>query len=413
MNLEELTNWGFSLADEAIHSADKTGNKATKIQAGTNDLLILLNNPEMLKKIDSSELLRMIPKLPEAASLSLRCKQFEQLAEVVVIFASSQRVWEKHFQANYQKYDEIWETINEGLQLLQEKHQNLSDEARQRGEHLSVEFTKDLAIIKEIINPVQKEPCLPERLENGISCNQSDLVKVKKFPTMFADNQKIDVVIEICSKCGQLYKEITEIEESSKQIQIYFLKPNETNTKFGFHFSNSEAEEFSNIDFAGLVNPGLNETNSIQAKATELLKADEPVVYEETLSLNPNITIESFINVFLPLLQVYGVTNSRAETYLRKDERGFITNRVELIGDPQQAHLRYAYSSENRSGSDGYEKLQGVNLIHPVTAEILDLSIEIDLLAQSSINNIKLLFEGGTSTIEKFKEAVRFVIGNN
>lgn len=407
MDLKELANWGFSLATEGQHLSnqgigDKTLEDLETLKNQANDLLKLSENEAISQRINSSNLLKLVSRLPELADYDLRKKQFEQIYNLVFIFISSTQTWEEHFSNHFSKYEELWDLTKEGLESLQEKQRGLFEKLDGQKQ-----YSSSVQAENNSVNLSHQTPCFPVPNENGLSCNPIDLVRLKAFPTFFSDNKKIDVSIKRCSKCGQFYKEIIEIDESNQNLQTYFLKPNETNSKVSFYFSNSEVEEFNPLNS----NQPASQTQAVTELMPVLSEHSKPIVYDEKYSLDKNISLEFFIRALFPALQNYGVTHSRNETYLRKNNEGMITNRVELIGNPQNSHLKYDFSYVyEETGSTGSERLQGFNLFHLVTGKKLDLSIEIRLLGNNPLNNIYIYLEGEKNEVTRFNEIIKSVI---
>ncbi len=406
MNLEKLANWGIKLANEGQHSADrdpinKTSEDLELLSNQANDLLKLSENEAISQRIHSSDLLKLVSPLPELADFNFRHKQFQQIYNLIFIFISSTQTWEEHFSAHFSKYEEFWNLTKEGLENLQEI-QKKQFETEDKTKLYSIDIPSEENLSQQI-------PC-NEPNENGITCNQNDLVKLKSFPTFFTDNKKTDVSISRCSKCGQFYKEIVEIDESLQGSQTYFLKPNETNPKVSFYFSNSEVEELQ----AFLPEQIISKTQAVTELMPSFENEQQAKVIDEKYSLDKNISLEFFIRALLPALQNYGVTHSRNETYLRKNDEGMITNRVEIIGNQSNSHLKYDFSYVyGGEGSTGSERLQGFNLFHLVTGKKLDLSFEIRLLSNNPQNNIYIYLDGEENEVERLNGIIKSVIQNN
>ena len=135
-------------------------------------------------------------------------------------------------------------------------------------------------------------------------------------------------------------------------------------------------------------------------------------VYEESYLIISS-SIEPYIKALLPLLRIYGVSNRREESYVYEPDKAVVISKVELIGDPQGAHLKYDFSDDDSDGEaalNGYKRLRGVRLVHSITGEKLDLSIEIARKSNILYREILLRFEGEPSEIDKFKEAIRPVL---
>jgi hypothetical protein len=120
------------------------------------------------------------------------------------------------------------------------------------------------------------------------------------------------------------------------------------------------------------------------------------MVYKESGSLKPHTTLAPFMAVLGPLLRVYGFRGTWHGS----------------LGGPQGGRLEYSEckpSSDGYSALGGYQKIRGSQLVHSVTGEKLDMSVEIDLLNYSS-DEIRLRFEGAAGEVEKFRAAVRPVL---
>src|SRR5688500_3268794 len=98
MNPKELALLGRHLAnelDEREKGVDLRSNTqepnwawvAETIRAKAADLMSLVSDIEVLKKLESSTLLSQITELPSLASLDERVEQFEQLYDAFVKFA--------------------------------------------------------------------------------------------------------------------------------------------------------------------------------------------------------------------------------------------------------------------------------------------------------------------------------------
>ena len=86
----------------------------------------------------------------------------------------------------------------------------------------------------------------------------------------------------------------------------------------------------------------------------------------------------------------------------RKDERVH----VRLLRVPTSEAER---SSEGYSALGGFQWIRGFQLVHSVTGEKLDLSVELDLL-NYSFTEIRLRFKGAAGEVEKLRAAVRPVL---
>jgi hypothetical protein len=144
----------------------------------------------------------------------------------------------------------------------------------------------------------------------------------------------------------------------------------------------------------------LKETSPSQYKEfVDGLRVHVPLsrtVYEESGSLKPHTTLAPLLAVLGPLLRGYGF-------------RGMWN---ESLGGAQGGRLEYSEcerSSDGYSALGGYQKLHGFQLVHSVTGDKLDLSIEIDLLNYSS-DQIRLRFEGTAGEVERLRAAVRPVL---
>lgn len=406
MNLEKLANWGIKLVKEGQHSNAqdlivKTSNDLQLLSNQANDLLKLSENEAISQRIHSADLLKLVSPLPELVDFNFRHKQFQQIYNLIFIFISSTQTWDEHFSAHFSKYEEFWNLTKEGLENLQEI-QKKQFETEDKTKLYSIDLPSEE-------NLSEKIPC-NEPNENGLTCNQNDLVKLKSFPTFFTDNKKTDVSISRCAKCGQFYKEIVEIDESLQSSQTYFLKPNETNPKVSFYFSNSEVEELQ----AFLPEQIISKTQAVTELMPSFENEQQAKVIEEKYSLDKNISLEFFIRALLPAMQNYGVTHSRNETYLRKNDEGMITNRVEIIGNQSNSHLKYDFSYVyGDEGSTGSERLQGFNLFHLVTGKKLDLSFEVRLLSNNPQNNIYIYLDGEENEVERLNGIIKSVIQNN
>lgn len=409
MNLEKLANWGIKLVNEGQHSSaqdliNKTSEELDLLSNQANDLLKLSENEAISQRIHSSDLFKLVSPLPELADFSFRYKQFQQIYNLVFIFISSTQTWDEHFSAHFSKYEEFWNLTKEGLENLQE-----TQEKQFETEDKTKLYSIDIASENKSANLSQPIPC-NESNENGLSCNQNNLVRLKVFPTFFTDNKKTDVSISKCSKCGQFYKEIVEIDESLQSSETYFLKPNETNPKVSFYFSNSEVEELQ----AFIPEQIINKTQAVTELMPSFSNEVQSKVIDEKYSLDKNISLEFFIRALLPALQNYGVTHSRNETYLRKNDEGMITNRVEVIGNQSNSYLKYDFSYiYGDEGSTGSERLQGFNLFHLVTGKKLDLSLEVRLLSNNPSNFIYIYLEGEENEVERLNGIIKSVIQHN
>lgn len=421
MNPKELADLGRYLAYELDREArrlhvysDEHGwltYDAKIIRDKATDLLSLVRDIEVLEKLESSTLLTQITKLPSLASVDERVKQFEKLYDAYVDFAHAKEGWEVYFAAHRQKYVELWNESKRRERELQEKARILAEESLRREERRRIQYAEDLAFVKEKFSkPAHEAPCFAETRKNGLNCNRNDLVELKKLPTVFSTTKKISISIKRCSQCWQLYKECFVVDESTKQFRSRFLKPNETDAVHALQFSPAEAEEYNKTDLAVLVNPNLQMAETITERDIEATKKMSRTVYEESSSIKPNTPIEPFMIALDPLLRIYGVTGVWREIYVSRDYDGAVTSKREVLGDPQGAHLAYNFfwssKSDGYSGTGGYKNLRGFQLVHSLTGEQLDLSIEIDLFYYTD-DVIKLRFEGEESEVEKFKEAVK------
>ena len=120
MNLNDLAALGRSLAIELNQEAaginQKDGShwnlagQAEDIQAQTDEVLQLLNNPGEFARLENSALLRQATQLHYAAPLAERARQFQQLYDALVNFRRANESWEVHFAANREKFVELWES---------------------------------------------------------------------------------------------------------------------------------------------------------------------------------------------------------------------------------------------------------------------------------------------------------------
>lgn len=261
MNPKEFADLGFDLAQGLEQEADKFRRRddnrnqemwvAACIRVKAKDVLTLLSNPEVVRKLENSALLSQATKLSYFAPLEERVEQFEQLFDALVEFVQSQENWEAHFAANRQKYIEIWEKPKRWEKEFQEQQRIRAEESERR-------FAKNLAFAKEKYSkPARNAPCFTETRKNGLNCSRNDLVEIKKLPTVFSTNKKIEISIKKCIQCWQIYKEYFVVDEAAKQFRSIFLKPNESDAEQGFHFSAAESEEYNKINLAFLINPNL------------------------------------------------------------------------------------------------------------------------------------------------------------
>lgn len=285
MELKEFADLGFSLAEQLDQLANEfyfkdSNHDYWNIYAGdvrekAKEVLNLLSNTEVLEKLESSTLLSRATKLPYLATVEERTNQFERLYEAFVDFAHAEESWETHFAANRLKYVEIWEESKRWEQGFQEKQRIAAEAVRLREERRLIQHAEALAFAKEKFSkPARQAPCFAETRKNGLNCARSDLVEIKKLPTYFSADKKIDISITRCSRCWQLYKECFVVDELTKQFRSHFLKPNETDAERVFHFSIAEAEEYDKIDFRVLVNPNLKAATaeSRPSRAAEQVK---------------------------------------------------------------------------------------------------------------------------------------------
>jgi hypothetical protein len=240
MNPKALADLGFGLAKELEQDAYTFYIKddgrydrlqfADEIRVKAQDVLNLSSNTEILKLLESSTLLSHATQLPYPASLDERVKQFEQLYAALVDFAHAEVSWEAHFAAHHQRYVELWEEPKRWEQEYQEKQRIAAEEIRRL-------FAEDLAYAKEKSSkPTQPAPCFAETRKNGLNCNRSDLLEIKKLPTIVSTNKKIEITIKRCSQCWQIYKEYFEVNEVTKQFRSRVVNPKENDNEHALHF---------------------------------------------------------------------------------------------------------------------------------------------------------------------------------
>ena len=127
------------------------------------------------------------------------------------------------------------------------------------------------------------------------------------------------------------------------------------------------------------------------------------MIYEESGMIGNGTSIKPFVEVILPLLQIYGVSSDSPE--------GDISQNC-VYGTPQGCRIEVRYSGgyvDPYTGGSNEQTLESFQLVHPISGEKLKLIISIEDIIWSH-TEIKLRFEGEASEIERLKKAISPVL---
>lgn len=265
MNAKEFINFGFYLIDELTKDNKFNGKSAeydnaaigiSYFQDKVEKAQTLLSNPQILKKIEDSGLLRDSKMISAAADE--RVLQFEAIHELLLDLATSEQDWQTHFEESLDKYVDVWEYPERWERRKEKNELRQIEEAKIEAERKETLIAESKIIAAELLEkPPHEIPCFDETRKNGLNCNNGDLVEIAKLPQIIVNSDKYSVSVKKCRQCWQVYKEFVGFDSSNNRFVNKFLKPNEVENEHSFYFSSAEVEAFDQIDFKVFFNPNL------------------------------------------------------------------------------------------------------------------------------------------------------------